>query len=130
MTRHEAQDGLQPDWAISSAVDPTEIVVGGTEKHRDIEKKAPYSDGSSDEKTVPSAEFDIESPEVDELGDTLIHHAADKDDILTHTIHVEDDPNLQAITFRSMFIGTPPSWPARLIVGFAASLFLLCFLWV
>lgn len=34
-----------------------------------------------------------------------IHHPADKDDILTHTIHVEDDPTLNAITFRTIFLG-------------------------
>jgi hypothetical protein len=36
-----------------------------------------------------------------------IHHPADKDDILTHTIHVEDDPTLNAITFRTLFLGMP-----------------------
>ncbi|PMD19683.1 peptide transporter MTD1 [Hyaloscypha hepaticicola] len=35
-----------------------------------------------------------------------IHHPADKDDILTHTIHIEDDPTLNAITFRTIFLGT------------------------
>jgi hypothetical protein len=34
-----------------------------------------------------------------------IHHPANKDDILTHTIHVEDDPTLNAITFRTIFLG-------------------------
>lgn len=34
-----------------------------------------------------------------------IHHPADKDDILTHTIHVEDDPTLNTITFRTIFLG-------------------------
>jgi hypothetical protein len=35
-----------------------------------------------------------------------IHHPADKDDILTHSIHVEDDPTLNSITFRTLFLGT------------------------
>jgi len=34
-----------------------------------------------------------------------IHHPADKDDILTHTIHFKDDPTLNAVTFRTIFLG-------------------------
>lgn len=35
----------------------------------------------------------------------VIHHPANKDDILTHTIHLEDDPSLPALTFRTWFVG-------------------------
>lgn len=40
-----------------------------------------------------------------EPGEDIIHHPAEKDDILTHTIHVEDDPTLNALTFRTFFLG-------------------------
>lgn len=59
-------------------------------------------------------------------GDEAIHHPANKQDILTHTIHVEDDPTIPAITFRTWFLGiglalsvppschqAPPSFLAR-----------------
>lgn len=48
--------------------------------------------------TVP----DIES------GSEIIKKPADNDDILTHTIHVEDDPSLNPVTFRTFFLGMPP----------------------
>lgn len=47
----------------------------------------------------PSNTYDIES------GEEVIDHAANKDDILTHTIHVDDDPTLNALTFRTFFLG-------------------------
>ena len=34
-----------------------------------------------------------------------ISHPADKDDILHHTIHLDDDPNEPALTFRTWFLG-------------------------
>lgn len=38
-------------------------------------------------------------------GDEAIHHPANKQDILTHTIHVEDDPSIPTLTFRTWFLG-------------------------
>jgi hypothetical protein len=43
-----------------------------------------------------------------EAGEEAIHHPAEKDDILTHTIHLEDDPTLNALTFRTWFLGMSP----------------------
>lgn len=45
-----------------------------------------------------------------ELGEEIskedtLHRPADAGDVLTHSIHVTDDPSLRAITFRSMFLG-------------------------
>lgn len=37
--------------------------------------------------------------------DEMIHHPANKDDILTHTLHVQDDPTLNCFTFRTWFLG-------------------------
>jgi hypothetical protein len=35
----------------------------------------------------------------------IINRPANKDDVLTHTIHLEDDINLNALTFRTFFLG-------------------------
>ena len=51
-----------------------------------------------------------------------IHHPADKDDILTHTIHVEDDPTLNAITFRTIFLGKFCSRVFRACIGTSSKL--------
>lgn len=40
-----------------------------------------------------------------DTGDKLVDGPANKDDILTHTIHVEDDTSLNALTFRTWFLG-------------------------
>lgn len=50
---------------------------------------------------VSDSDGDVESAG----GDEIIHHPADKQDILTHTIHVEDDPTIPALTFRTWFLG-------------------------
>lgn len=39
------------------------------------------------------------------LKDESLHHPASTDDVLTHTIHLEDDQSLQSVTIRSMFLG-------------------------
>jgi hypothetical protein len=64
------------------------------------EKKLPIS--RTDGGLLPS--YDPETT-VDEV----IHHPANKDDILTHTIHLEDDPTIPALTFRTWFLGRKPS---------------------
>ncbi len=51
-----------------------------------------------------------------------IHHPADKDDILTHTIHVEDDPTLNAITFRTIFLGKFWDREIRACIGTSSNL--------
>jgi hypothetical protein len=37
-------------------------------------------------------------------GAGAIHHPADQDNILTHSIHVEDDTTLNAIPFQTLFL--------------------------
>jgi hypothetical protein len=50
-----------------------------------------------------------------EAGEDVINHPAEKDDILRHTIHVEDDPSKTALTFRTWFLGM--SWlPSQRVV--------------
>lgn len=40
-----------------------------------------------------------------DTGDAIVKGPAEKDDILTHTMHVEDDPSLNSLTFRTFFLG-------------------------
>lgn len=54
---------------------------------------------------VPDLSRDVEHASGD-VGEVEIHHPANQDDVLTHTIHLDDDPALVAITFRTLFIGT------------------------
>lgn len=56
-----------------------------------------------------SQDGDLERNSKTEDSDDDIHHPANKDDILTHTIHVEDDPTLPALTFRTWFLGMYPN---------------------
>lgn len=62
-----------------------------------------------DEKKVPvdiSADPSVDVVDEDEAD---IHHPANQDDILTQTLHVQDDPTLNCFTFRTWFLGTSPS---------------------
>jgi len=95
-----------------SAGDAQEISSFGTTSGSDAgrlsEKKDPYNEKKGDVVfEAPVAEDQLppykDHPDAEET--EAIHHPADKDDILTHTIHVEDDPSLNAITFRSIFLG-------------------------
>jgi len=59
-----------------------------------------------DEKKVPvdiSADPSVDV--VDEEEEVDIHHPANQDDILTQTLHVQDDPTLNCFTFRTWFLG-------------------------
>lgn len=58
------------------------------------------SEDSQDDSLPPNYAADVES-----TTDEAIHHPANKDDILTRTIHLEDDPTLNALTFRTWFLG-------------------------
>lgn len=56
---------------------------------------------------APIEPIDIEGQDED-MADGKIHELtqpADTSDVITHAIHLADDPSLQAITFRSMFLG-------------------------
>lgn len=57
---------------------------------------------------------DIEDGAVDG-DDEMIHHPANKDDILTHTLHVQDDPTLNCFTFRTWFLGWSQLSPLSLM---------------
>jgi hypothetical protein len=46
---------------------------------------------------------------VDEGEEVDIHHPANQDDILTQTLHVQDDPTLNCFTFRTWFLGILPT---------------------
>ena len=55
-----------------------------------------------------SPSFDQGPPTYDvEEGDhdRTVNHPANIDDVLTKTLHVEDDPTLNALTFRTWFLG-------------------------
>lgn len=59
----------------------------------------------ADEKKVPVEESSDDVEGVEQGDDEIIHHPANQDDILTHTIHVQDDPTLNWFTFRTWFLG-------------------------
>ncbi len=72
-----------------------------SEKREDYgEKKGAVAFKSSAEDQLPPYMDHLDVAETES-----IHHPADKDDILTHTIYVEDDPTLNALTFRTFFLG-------------------------
>ena len=92
--------------------EPELMVVSSSDIHKTSRRRSHQTDGIemknvgvaaepvTDEAAPPYA--DVEETNKDE-GD--IHHPAEQDDILTHTIHVDDDPTQQAITVRSVTLG-------------------------
>jgi len=95
-----------------SAGDAQEISSFGTTSGSDAgrlsEKKDHYDEKSGDmvlESPITEDQLPPYKDHPDAEETEAIHHAADKDDILTHTIHVEDDTSLNAVTFRSIFLG-------------------------
>lgn len=86
--------------SMSSGIDDKDSQAKGA-----MEKSAVFDYGPHEVAPVYS-----EESEGAEFGgeDTIIHGAADKDDILTHTIHLEDDPDTPALTFRTWFLGKIP----------------------
>ena len=77
------------------------------------EKSAQSLDGKADsdqhayptEKGVGSVEYADGEAQSSDSDPDIVNHPAGKDDILRHTIHVEDDPTLKALTFRTWFVG-------------------------
>ena len=59
--------------------------------------------GDSDKIQQEPVITDLERADTEK--DTLLHHPANNDDVLANTIHLEDDPSLQSITLRSVFLG-------------------------
>jgi hypothetical protein len=81
--------------------------TSGSDAGRLSEKKEGFDEKNGDV-VFESSMAEDQLPPYRDLRDSeeteAIHHPADKDDILTHTIHVED-PTLNAITFRTIFLG-------------------------
>ncbi|OKL57025.1 hypothetical protein UA08_07344 [Talaromyces atroroseus] len=92
------------DISLSSA--PEEEVLEGVPAQDIVtdEKKTPVvglnSEGLTEKSSLNDGNGDLEG-----LTEEVIHHPADTNDILRHTIHLEDDPTLNALTFRTWFIG-------------------------
>ena len=92
--------------------DPIIGTTSGSDANSSSEKKNVDFDekkgsGSVVEESNLPAYADVEG------GEDSIHHPADKDDILTHTIHVEDDPTMNALTFRTWFLGMNFLYPTH-----------------
>jgi hypothetical protein len=91
-------------------------MTSGSDANSSSEKR----DVDFGEKTGPIVQEDLKENGFQtysdvEAGEEVIHHPANKDDILTHTIHVEDDPTQNALTFRTWFLGMfwlPYNWLA------------------
>ncbi|KAK2590583.1 hypothetical protein QQS21_011729 [Conoideocrella luteorostrata] len=60
---------------------------------------------SSEPAKVKFEPIDIETVDVSSGASYDLTKPATEFDVITHSIHLQDDPNLPAITFRSMFIG-------------------------
>jgi hypothetical protein len=98
-------------FSTDDIVQPTDSNFGttsGSDANSTLEKKVV----DISEKTAPGVQETADGKVIDlptyadvEAGEDKIHHPAEKDDILTHTIHVEDDPTLNALTFRTFFLG-------------------------
>lgn len=59
---------------------------------------------------VPSVD-DLER--ADTIKEAALDHPASVDDVLSRTIHLEDDPSLPSITVRSVFLGKTNQWKAH-----------------
>lgn len=79
------------------------------EKQASDEGPAPVAaDRARDEKIDPIEPATIEH--FDEADEPKLSKPATAFDVLTHTIHLQDDPTLSAITFRSIIIGPSPAY--------------------
>lgn len=89
--------------ARNSELGPVEAVASATEKTSPVHSR--FSNDDEKEKDFGTVSvLDPESQTSDSDSD-VISHPASKDDVLRHTLHLEDDPSLPAITFRSVFLG-------------------------
>ena len=81
----------------------------GQDSYPDEKKMATFGSKSEelqDDAFPPNYTPDIDhTTDIEHTTDEAIHHPANKDDILTHTIHLDDDPTLSPITFRTWFLG-------------------------
>jgi hypothetical protein len=111
MTSHRSSTG-----DVVEITESNQGISSGSDANSSSEKR----DLEFSEKTGPLVQEDVKedgfpSYEDVEAGEEVIHHPANKDDILTHTIHVEDDPTQNALTFRTWFLGMfclPYNWLA------------------
>ena len=99
LNRRNAASLTEPkDIGGSSGIDDG---IGATEKNGfgDLE-------GSSiNVKSTPTSEEAGLPAYIIENGRDAVHHPANTEDILTHTIHLEDDSSLNGLTFRTCFLG-------------------------
>lgn len=88
-------------------------VVEPVDSHTNLATSSSVNINNSDEKRENDMDTKIEPvsdllpnyPDIEAGDNDKIDHEATKDDILTHTIHVEDDPTMVALTFRTWFLG-------------------------
>lgn len=117
---HSSLSSDEPISQSSSGVHETVVVSGVDDKlanelHGDVRHRGHNShdvkdlDGKGDD--YGTVEFEMGEGTG---GDEILHHEATKTDVLTHTMHVEDDPTVPAITFRSIFLGRATGHPPTL----------------
>ena len=100
-------DEMEPTTQVASAHSSGEKSIeaghGTAEKTGYGDEKAPeFTEKPSTPTSDPSNDNGL--PAYDIEGE-VIHHPADTGDILTHTIHVDDDPTIPSLTFRTFFLG-------------------------
>jgi len=110
MAEHESE-GYPMTIGVSTGSDTHPSGSSDSSSSSSVRKGAfndkPVDDDSKVVDTTDVQEIPLESSDDFILPkDEKIHHAASKLDILTHSIHVVDDPSLPALTFRTWFIGT------------------------
>jgi hypothetical protein len=128
MASHRGASAIQAIQAIQ-AHEGQEIsslgTTSGSDAGRLSEKKEDF-DEKNGEVVFESSMAEDHLPPYRDHSDVeeteAIHHPADKDDILTHTIHVEDDPTLNAITFRTIFLGKFCTRGFRACIGTSSEL--------
>lgn len=95
--------GAAQDAAFSEKVSSEEEVTSPGPRIRDEENFREKRDSSPE---IQGAESDSDSYDVrkeDHFGEAEVIHDAKA--LVTHVLHVDDDPNLSPYTFRSLFLG-------------------------
>lgn len=94
-----ASDTNEEPHRNGSDVDAT--TESQAKQYTQVDSKPVESADQKDNATI-NEDFEIGDPLEK---DATLHHPANQTDVLTHTIHLEDDPSLPAITFRSLLLG-------------------------
>lgn len=101
MASKEVNSGIEPHQE-----DDIESSPSRSEGSETIAEKVPTDIKTDVNADLEAVDLDDIIPTYDEKGEIEeIHKPAGKDDILTHTLHVQDDPTLSALTFRTAFLG-------------------------